>query len=246
MDIKNLQSKTRFKDAAFLNNIALVNVLIVGAGGVGSWTTLFLDRCGFSIEIVDFDTVSIENYAGQFYNKESLHKNKATAVVELCYSFCELSNVVEHPDAFRGMTYINNVNVVISAVDTVEARGDVFAFYKNLDTDNKLFIDARLSAEFFSLICIAKLYNQSLGISEQEYMNNLNNLNSLDNDVCTLRQTSHIAAMCASYITNIVCNFTALLDIDVDTYDILKHIYKIEDIHYSSSLLNLSTSGSAK
>jgi tRNA A37 threonylcarbamoyladenosine dehydratase len=68
--------KTRFKDAPWFltetEKLSTPSILIGGAGGIGSWTTLFLTRAGYPVCVVDFDTLEDVNLGGQFFLKEDI------------------------------------------------------------------------------------------------------------------------------------------------------------------------------
>lgn len=89
-----MKSKNDFKE-----------VVIIGAGGSGSWVGLFCAFYGIeSITIFDGDTISkkdVENRCA--YRKGDINKNKASALGELIQNINQLSNVniFERPFDFK-------------------------------------------------------------------------------------------------------------------------------------------------
>ena len=65
----------RFKEAPWFLSVpeeekAVIHystINIGGAGGIGSWTALFLSRAGFYTYVQDFDTIETHNIGGQFF-----------------------------------------------------------------------------------------------------------------------------------------------------------------------------------
>lgn len=250
MSQETLQSHTRFKDAPFFKKINTTKILIAGAGGVGSWLALFLTRCGYTIDIADSDTVSIENFAGQFFIKDNIGMYKTDAVKNLISLFVEYGNVsTRTTNINKNSNQLEGVHVYVSAADTVDARQIMASKWLEDPHPNKLFIDARLGAEYFSLKVMHSigLYPYVQNDIYYNYMKELHTLESLEDDVCTYRQTTHIAAMSASYITSIINNFTSILsviesdDANQQVIDAFLEIFKLESVYYDAKMLKLET-----
>lgn len=62
---------SRFKDAPWFPKEE-TNVVIGGAGGIGSWLSLLISRAGFFPIVYDFDILEEHNLAGQLYTSHSL------------------------------------------------------------------------------------------------------------------------------------------------------------------------------
>ena len=52
--------RKRFKLLPYVKEAKKKKVLIVGAGGIGSWTALFLSRVGYKLMVIDFDIIAIK------------------------------------------------------------------------------------------------------------------------------------------------------------------------------------------
>ena len=63
------EHSSRFKDAPWFPKEE-TNVIVGGAGGIGSWLTLLLSRAGFYPVVYDFDVLEGHNLAGQLYTQK--------------------------------------------------------------------------------------------------------------------------------------------------------------------------------
>jgi hypothetical protein len=124
------------------------HVSIIGAGSVGSFTTLILTKMGVgSVEVFDEDGVAEHNIAGQFYRKKDIGQYKADSLKELVSDFSISKGT------FNNRHYKNEplLETVIVTTDSMASRRLVWnEFLKQPQTKN--FIDARMGAE------LAKLY----------------------------------------------------------------------------------------
>ena len=78
----------RFKDAPWFPKEDTF-VLVGGAGGIGSWTSLLLSRAGFKPIVYDFDTLEEGNLAGQLYPKSLINKPKVDALQSIIRDFSD-------------------------------------------------------------------------------------------------------------------------------------------------------------
>ena len=64
------------------------NILMIGAGSIGSWTSLCLSRTNlFNIFLQDFDIFEEKNLKGQFVTVDLIGKKKPEALKILCERF---------------------------------------------------------------------------------------------------------------------------------------------------------------
>ena len=80
-------TKSRFRDAAWYGNIETLTTPIVvgGAGGIGSWLTLFLARMlsESHLFLYDFDMVEEVNMAGQLFGRQHIGMSKVNAIQDI-------------------------------------------------------------------------------------------------------------------------------------------------------------------
>lgn len=119
-------------------------ILVVGAGSIGSWTSLALLKLGCQdVTVVDFDDVGEENIGSQIYNSYDIGKWKVDAFKEKAALLVEtLPKIIVDPvnDAH---TIPSSYEIVISAVDNMQARKDIF---KQLNPGKAWFLDGRMAA----------------------------------------------------------------------------------------------------
>ena len=207
--------KKAFEDAVwngkYVELFPSSRIQVVGAGGTGSWTALFLSRMGCPFIIYDGDVVEQRNLSGQFYNKEDVGKFKASAVMNNCERFSE--NLLNS----RGVTMNYSSStvssyIVFSCVDNFTARKIIFSSWKNLMKFNSstpyfkggLFIDMRLELELLQVyaVTVDKI---------EDYEKTLKNDEDIPSAPCTLKQTTHNAAMIAGIAINQFNNYISNL-----------------------------------
>lgn len=119
-------------------------ITIVGAGGIGSVTTLALAKMGFSdLEVYDFDDVSEVNIGSQMYRIKDIGRKKVEALAEQVeeYSGVKISPKAEKTDG-KGLIS----DILILAVDNITARGEI--------AKNAIFghlVDGRMGGQTFSV-----------------------------------------------------------------------------------------------
>jgi hypothetical protein len=201
----------RFKEAPwFLSTteeekamIPYSTIFIGGAGGIGSWTALFLSRAGFYTYVQDFDRIETHNLGGQCFRTQDIGIFKVNALQDLIYDFtgsqmCSVSTETVEKDT-PGYPFM------VSAFDNMEARKMFFEAWKKslindgLEYKDALFIDGRLSMEGYEIYCVTpdkiKEYEETLFLDEE-----------VEDLPCTMKQTTHVAAMIGSQITALFTN----------------------------------------
>ena len=210
--MRTQEQTNRFKDADWLpkNNEA---VLIGGAGGIGSWVTFFLSKIGFNIYLYDFDTVEEHNLGGQLFKQDAVGKSKVQAVREVVEEYCgvQISGFEEKiTETSPGHMYC------ISAFDNMEARKTMFNTWKKfavLFPETAIFIDGRLELESFEIFCVTP-------DRIEEYEKHLFADSAIEEAACTLKQTSHTAAMIATTMTAFLTNHIANLNLGIELREV--------------------------
>lgn len=118
---------------------------LIGVGAIGSNVLEQLVRLGFTnINIYDFDTVNSHNITNQVYTTEDLHKEKVIAISEYMVKINPKVNITTHPKGWNLNTKLNGV--VISAVDSIETRKQLFESLKD-NFQVKVGMDFRMGLE---------------------------------------------------------------------------------------------------
>ena len=119
-------SLDNFTDSSQLK-INQSSILIVGIGGLGTITALYLANSGIgNIILNDFDSVDLSNLPRQIlFNKEDINKNKADVAVEKLRVFNtaitlrSLKNKLSETELSK---VISNVDIVLDCTDNLESR----------------------------------------------------------------------------------------------------------------------------
>lgn len=182
-------SKSRFSDAPWFNNPQ--EIVVGGAGGIGSWVALFLARIGHSLILYDNDVIEEVNLAGQFYGKKQINKNKAVATAENISFFAPTSvQVLGEYTASSGLVS----DIMFSCFDSIKARKLMFEAWKE-NPDRIAFIDGRMLAEDGQVFCVTPA-------TETEYEQHLFDDSEVQDAPCSFKATSHCGALIASLMVN--------------------------------------------
>ncbi len=194
--------RKRFSDIDWANKVKELNILIVGAGGIGSWTTLLLSRAGFkSITVIDDDTVELVNLGGQFYSMEDVGTPKVFALDQSAKLYSdyqltcfidrfEFTGTVETP-VIKPNIMMNSYDIVIGAFDNMGGRKQLFTAWQVLGKEESVFIDGRLLAEVFQIFTMDKKDLVNIEKYEKEY---LFEDSAVDEVACTSKATSYYGA----------------------------------------------------
>lgn len=188
---------SRFKDAPWFSEDSAETVVIGGAGGIGSWLTLFLARAGFNIIVYDDDIIEKHNLGGQFYRTAQVGGYKVIALHDSVYNFSGKGinsftkkierDMIASPFMFSGF-------------DNMEARKLMFEIWKQKSYPvTPLFIDGRLTVDSLQVFCVTP-------DRIEEYEKTLFLDSEIEDEPCTLKQTTHMAAMIASHMTSFFTN----------------------------------------
>lgn len=204
-EITKEKRKSRFSGLPWAKDNEDKYIFIGGAGGIGSWTALLLHRAGFSIFSCDFDTVEEHNLGGQFFNVSNIGQTKVAALKD---NLTQYNGIDDHffpidgkiEEHYNG----NSIFISIAAFDNMSARESMYLNWKkSLEyKPDSLFIDARLNAEFLQVLCVTK---DRIEDYERDFYPDPN-FTEEDED-CSIKQTSHCAAMIGSVITGFCTNF---------------------------------------
>ena len=196
------ESATTFRGLPWFDLASNAVVTIGGAGGIGSWLALFLSRIGVTSTIYDFDTVEKRNLGGQFYSRNSVGKTKIKALSEAINTFSYQNHLITQNHRLDNNTPVSAFS--FSAFDNMKARKDMFTAWKNKinsipNSYKSIFIDGRLEAEFFQIYCVTPS-------RMERYEATLFDDDTILETACSVKQTSHVAAMIGSFMTGFFTN----------------------------------------
>lgn len=202
---------SRFSGAMWYEDIAGQNVTIVGVGGIGSWTALLISRLGVNqIILYDDDIVEIGNMSGQFYCMTDIDRTKVDSIAQAVRNYSEYLNVTSFAEKLTDSTVTPISPIVIACLDSMQARRTVFNKWKSMvlsadDRSKYLFIDGRLAAETLQVYAVAGSSDADIRRYEQTLFSD----DEADSEICSYKQTSFMANMIASVITNVFVNYVA-------------------------------------
>ena len=206
------EATSRFSSAIWYENIQKKTVILAGVGGIGSFCGFLLARMKpVSMFIYDDDIVESVNMSGQLYGQSDLGRPKVSALAEMIRNYADYSSVFAIRERFTEESEASDI--MICGFDNMAARKLFFNKWVNHvqskpeeERKNCLFIDGRLAAEEFQILCIKgddeyniNRYNNEFLFSDAE----------ADETICSYKQTTFCANMIASYMVNLFVNFCA-------------------------------------
>lgn len=206
------EATSRFSSAIWYENIQKKTVILAGVGGIGSYVGFLLARMKpASMFIYDNDIVEAVNMSGQLYGQSNLGRPKVSALAEMIRNYANYSSVFAISERFTNESEASDI--MICGFDNMAARELFFNKWlshvqskSEEERKNCLFIDGRLAAEEFQVLCIKgddeyniRRYSDEFLFSDAE----------ADETICSYKQTTFCANMIASYMVNLFVNFCA-------------------------------------
>lgn len=206
------EATSRFSSAIWYENIQKKTVILAGVGGIGSYVGFLLARMKpASMFIYDDDIVEAVNMSGQLYSQSDLGRFKVSALAEMIKNYAGYSSVFAISERFTNESEASDI--MICGFDNMTARRLFFNKWVNhvqskLEEERKncLFIDGRLAAEEFQVLCIKGDDEYNINRYSNEY---LFSDAEADETICSYKQTTFCANMIASYMVNLFVNFCA-------------------------------------
>lgn len=186
------------------------NILIVGAGTIGSWVTLALTKLGLQkIHLVDFDKVESHNISNQVPGYKYIGSFKALAMKEICEQ--ELSTITPHVRKFPSDNIEDKFPmrplIVISAVDSMESRKQIWNWVNNQVPAINYFIDGRMGGQVIKVYSFNPLqisqyleYEKTLHSDKIETENK--EVREASEVPCTARSIVDVSMIIAGVIVN--------------------------------------------
>jgi molybdopterin/thiamine biosynthesis adenylyltransferase len=146
-------------------SILKTQIVVIGAGGIGSFTTLALAKMGFEdITVWDYDMVEEHNLPNQFYPSGLVGQAKVSALARVVKDFTDIE-ISTVKGEYKGEP-INGL--VVMAVDSMSARKLIFD--SNINREECIgFIDGRMGGNQLEVYSVlkkntldARLYKRTL------------------------------------------------------------------------------------
>ena len=203
---------SRFSSAIWYEKVQEKTIILAGCGGIGSFVGFLLARMKpASLFIYDNDIVEEANMSGQLYGQNDIGVAKVTALANMIRNYANYGSVFAIAERFT--SECEPTDIMICGFDNMEARRVFFTKWiehvhskPEEERANCLFIDGRLAAEEFQVLCIKgddeysiSRYNNEFLFSDAE----------ADETICSYKQTTFCANMIASYMVNLFVNFCA-------------------------------------
>ena len=206
------EATSRFSSAIWYENIQKKTVILAGVGGIGSYVGFLLARMKpASMFIYDDDIVEAVNMSGQLYGQSDLGRPKVSALAEMIRNYAGYSSVFAISERFTNESEASDI--MICGFDNMAARKLFFNKWLSHaqskpeeERKNCLFIDGRLAAEEFQVLCIKGDDEYNINRYSNEY---LFSDAEADETICSYKQTTFCANMIASYMVNLFVNFCA-------------------------------------
>lgn len=186
-----------------------LRVAVVGAGGIGSWTTLLLAKMGVPrIDVYDFDVVEEANLASQVYTRQWLGTPKVAALARI------VGEDVVRPHLERFERVPRYANIVVAAVDNMTTRGEIWDHIKG-EMSVWRYFDARMGGQVYRLLSVRPYRFEDVAYYERP--ENLHTDEDSAPDVCSERaicfNTAAVAAHITKHVKRVVSRETVPLDL---------------------------------
>ena len=163
------------------------------------------------IRIYDDDTVEFANMSGQFYSVFDLNKTKAQAMTNMMHNYSSYYSITSVNERFTADS--PSTDIMICGFDNMIARRTFYNVWKHHVMSipeelrkHCLFIDGRLAAEEFQVLCIQGDDSYNMERYEKDW---LFSDDEADTTLCSYKQTTFMANMIGSIMTNLFVNFCA-------------------------------------
>ena len=214
------------------------SILIVGIGGLGTITALYLANSGVgNIILNDFDSVDLSNLPRQIlFNKEDINKNKADVAVEKLRAFNtaitlrSLNNKLSETELSK---VISNVDIVLDCTDNIESR----LLINNVCINHKKTLISGAAIRYEGHVAV---FRNDISISSC-----YNCLYSQDDDNLGDCEGSGILASVAGMVGSIVANETIKVILKEES-SIDNKLWIIDAINNTNHLIKISKSKNCK
>ena len=232
-----LDNTLRFSGAPWYKEIQNCLCIIGGCGGIGSHLAFQLARMRPAyIKIYDPDIVDATNLAGQLFSMSDIGKKKNHAIWNFCSQYANYKNIDVYDRKILNSTLLSsseNLTFYFSCFDNMEARKTMYEHWQHHHTkgESVILIDGRLSLDTLQVLYVDgtnyERYEKEYLFSDEE----------ADATACSMKQTTFMASMIASFMVNIVTTYLTNKTIEDEALKI--NIPLLTE--YDSSLMYLKT-----
>jgi adenylyltransferase/sulfurtransferase len=179
-------------------------ITIIGAGGIGSPTTLALTKMGAqTVEVFDFDKIEEHNLPNQLLpeilnSKTTIGVPKVIALKAMCYAMT--GTIIDAKEEEYKNQPLNDI--VIAATDSMSSRKIIYE--QCIEQCKTIYIDARMAGESFQINVI----NPMSSTDREFYEKNFYTDEEGDKIKCTEKAIIYNTLAIASEIANIVKRLT--------------------------------------
>ena len=206
------ESTSRFSGAEWYEKIKNSIVLFAGVGGIGSNAIFQIARMApRTIFCYDDDIVEESNMSGQLFSREDIGKYKVDAIARMVNTYTDTDTFYANRERYTRNSLTNDI--MICGFDNMEARKTFYFKWKEHvlfkpqeERKECLFIDGRLSISVLQVICITGVDDYYMQWYEDSF---LFSDSEVEETVCSMKQTTYMACMIGSMITNLFTNFIA-------------------------------------
>jgi hypothetical protein len=205
-------STSRFSGAEWFDEIQKQRIIIAGIGGIGSNLAFQIARmCPASMLLYDDDLVETVNMSGQLFSASDIGKSKVGAITDMITNYTAMRNIYAIKDKFGDNSEAGDI--MICGFDNMSARRTFFDAWlkhvenKPIEEQSKcLFLDGRLSIDCLQVLCITGDDRFNINRYRSEF---LFTDAEADATICSMKQTTYLACMIGSLMTNLFTNFVA-------------------------------------
>ncbi len=198
------------------DNLAKVHAVVVGAGAVGRQVAMQLAATGVPVmDLIDHDTVGVENLAPQGYWPQDLDQPKVEATGRLCRCIYPEITLVCQAEPFRRssarrLEWIRQNGVRLALFCCVDSIVTRKLIWESTREHLHFFADGRMSAEVLRVLASGQpggdyYYATTLFGAEEAYAGS-----------CTAKSTLYTASICAGLMVGQFARWLRGLPVDRD------------------------------
>ena len=214
---------SRFSGTEWFNEIQKTHVIVAGCGGIGSNLAFQIARMNpATLFLYDDDVVEQANMSGQLFSSSDVGKAKVDAVSDMIKEYTITRNIFAIRYKFTDNSEAGDI--MLCGFDSMKARDTFFKSWcthileKPVEERRKcVFIDGRLSIDTLQVFCITGDNAWAIKEYRDKY---LFSDNDADETVCSMKQTTYLACMIGSLMTNLFTNWVANTLNPVIPYDL--------------------------